>query len=59
MVVGYKVDALIAPVLRRLVIAPSVVLPNLVLDERVFPEFHQENVHGVEFRRCFGAVARG
>jgi lipid-A-disaccharide synthase len=42
MVVGYKVDVIIAPVLRRLIIAPSVVLPNLVLDERVFPEFHQE-----------------
>jgi lipid-A-disaccharide synthase len=43
MVVGYKVDALIAPVLRRLIVAPSVVLPNLVLGEKVFPEFHQEN----------------
>jgi lipid-A-disaccharide synthase len=43
MVVGYKVDALIAPVLRRLITAPSVVLPNLVLGERAFPEFHQEN----------------
>ena len=42
MVVGYKVDALIAPVLRRLITAPSVVLPNLVLNEKIFPEFHQE-----------------
>jgi lipid-A-disaccharide synthase len=43
MVVGYKVDRLIAPFLRRLIVAPSVVLPNLVLGENVFPEFHQEN----------------
>jgi lipid-A-disaccharide synthase len=49
MVVGYKVDAIIAPVLRRLVIAPSVVLPNLVLGEKVFPEFHQENCTAAKF----------
>jgi len=49
MVVGYKVDAIIAPVLRRLVIAPSVVLPNLVLGEKVFPEFHQENCTASNF----------
>jgi len=49
MVVGYKVDAIIAPVLRRLVIAPSVVLPNLVLGEKVFPEFHQENCTASKF----------
>jgi lipid-A-disaccharide synthase len=42
MVVGYKVDVVIAPVLRRLIKAPSVVLPNLVLGEKAFPEFHQE-----------------
>lgn len=42
MVVGYKVDALLASVLRRVVVAPSVVLPSLVLGERAFPEFHQE-----------------
>ena len=58
MVVGYKVDAIIAPVLRRLIIAPSVVLPNLVLGEKVFPEFHQENCTAVEFRQCSGASAR-
>ncbi len=43
MVVGYKVDAVIAPVLRRLIKAPSVVLPNLVLGEKAIPEFHQED----------------
>jgi lipid-A-disaccharide synthase len=46
MVVGYKVDALIAPVLRRLIIAPSIVMANLVLGEKSFPEFHQENCTG-------------
>ncbi len=56
MVVGYKVDAIIAPVLRRLIIAPSVVLPNLVLGEKVFPEFHQENCTASAVRRCPGTV---
>ncbi|MBX9588724.1 MAG: lipid-A-disaccharide synthase [Hyphomonadaceae bacterium] len=54
MVVGYKVDMLIAPLLRRLIVAPSVVLPNLVLGERAFPEFHQEDC---EASRLFGALA--
>jgi lipid-A-disaccharide synthase len=43
MVVGYKVDVIIAPLLRRLITAPSVVLPNLVLGEKAFPEFLQED----------------
>ena len=42
-VVAYKVDRLIAPIVLRLVKAPSVVLPNLVLGEKVFPEFLQED----------------
>jgi lipid-A-disaccharide synthase len=46
MVVAYKVDAVMAPVLRRLIRAPSTVLPNLVLGERVFPEFHQGDCTG-------------
>ncbi len=45
-VVAYKVDAVIAPLLRRLIKAPSVVLPNLVLGQKVFPEFHQEDCTG-------------
>ena len=58
MVVGYKVDAVIAPVLRRLIIAPSVVLPNLVLGEKAFPEFHPGELHGrrtspTPWRRCW------
>ena len=41
-VVGYKVDPVIAPIALRLIKATSVVLPNLVLGEKVFPEFIQE-----------------
>jgi len=43
MVVGYKVDAFAAPVLRRLIRAPSVVLVNLILGQRAVPELLQED----------------
>src|SRR5262249_48748992 len=43
MVVAYKVDPVAAPVLRRLIKAPSTVLPNLILGSRAIPEFHQEH----------------
>jgi lipid-A-disaccharide synthase len=42
-VVAYKVGQLIGPIVRRMIKAPSVVLPNLVLSENVFPEFIQED----------------
>ena len=42
MVVAYRVGRLAAPVFRRLIKAPSSVLPNLVLGRNVVPEFHQE-----------------
>jgi lipid-A-disaccharide synthase len=42
MVVGYKVDPVAAPLLRRMITAPSTVLPNLILGTRAIPEFHQE-----------------
>jgi lipid-A-disaccharide synthase len=42
MVVAYKVEPLAAPFLRRMITARSIVLPNLVLGENVFPEFIQE-----------------
>jgi lipid-A-disaccharide synthase len=42
-VVAYKVDPVIGPVVRRLIKAPSVVLPNLVLGENVFPELIQQD----------------
>ncbi len=41
-VVAYKVDRLVGSIVKRLIRAPSVVLPNLVLGEAVFPEFIQE-----------------
>jgi lipid-A-disaccharide synthase len=42
MVVAYKVDPIMMPVLRRMIKAPSAVLANLILGENVFPEFLQE-----------------
>jgi lipid-A-disaccharide synthase len=43
MVVAYKVDAVMAPALRRMIKAPSIVLANLVLGENAFPELIQED----------------
>jgi len=42
MVVAYKVEQLAAPILRRLITAQSIVLPNLILGENVIPELIQE-----------------
>ena len=42
MVVAYRVGAPTAAVVRGLMTAPSVVLANLVLDEKAFPELLQE-----------------
>jgi lipid-A-disaccharide synthase len=42
-VVAYKVDNLVGPIVRRLIVAPSVVLPNLVLGETAYPEFIQQD----------------
>jgi lipid-A-disaccharide synthase len=41
-VVAYKVDWLVGSIVKRLIRAPSVVLPNLVLGENVYPELIQE-----------------
>jgi lipid-A-disaccharide synthase len=43
MVTAYKVTAFEAPILRRLIKAPSTILANLVLGENVVPEFHQQD----------------
>jgi lipid-A-disaccharide synthase len=43
MVTAYKVTAFEAPILRRVIQAPSVILANLVLGENVVPEFLQED----------------
>jgi lipid-A-disaccharide synthase len=42
MVVAYKVEPLSAPILRLLISAQSIVLPNLILGENAIPEFIQE-----------------
>jgi lipid-A-disaccharide synthase len=36
------VDAVMAPPLRLMIRTPSIVLPNLVLDEKAFPELIQD-----------------
>jgi lipid-A-disaccharide synthase len=41
-VVGYRVDPIMAPLLRRMIKAPSTVLTNLILERNAVPEFHQE-----------------
>jgi lipid-A-disaccharide synthase len=43
MVTAYKVTAFEAPILRRVIKAPSAILANLVLGENVVPEFMQED----------------
>lgn len=42
MVVAYKVEPWIAPLLRRMIKVPTVTLPNLVLGDNAFPERIQE-----------------
>lgn len=42
MVVGYKVEPFMAPFLRRMIKASTIILPNLVLGENVFREYVQE-----------------
>jgi lipid-A-disaccharide synthase len=41
-VAAYRVSAIEAPNLRRVIRIPSTILPNLILEENVVPEFHQE-----------------
>lgn len=43
MVVGYKVDAVLAFVVRRMATATTIILPNLILGQHVFREFVQED----------------
>jgi len=51
MLVAYRVDALAAMVMRRLITATTIVLPNHVLGENVFPELIQE--------KCTPAIIAG
>jgi lipid-A-disaccharide synthase len=41
-VAAYRVSAIEAPILRRVIRIPSTILSNLILEENVVPEFHQE-----------------
>jgi lipid-A-disaccharide synthase len=43
MVTAYRVTALEAPIVRRMIKAPSAILANLVLGQNVVPEFMQED----------------
>ena len=56
MVVAYKVEPVMAPVLRRLITSKTSVLPNLVLGEQAIPEFHQENCTGARIANALAPL---
>jgi lipid-A-disaccharide synthase len=56
MVIAYKVDPVAAPVLRRMIKAPSTVLTNLILGARAIPEFHQEHCTPVKLANALAAL---
>jgi len=56
MVIAYKVDPVAAPVLRRMIRAPSTVLPNLILGTRAIPEFHQEHCTAVKLANALAPL---
>ncbi len=45
MVVAYKVENWMAPILRRILVVNTIVLPNLILGKKVVPEFYQADVN--------------
>ena len=57
MVVAYRADP-IASSMRFLLIAHSVVLPNLILGENVFPEFLNKDCNGEALSRRFYRLCR-
>jgi lipid-A-disaccharide synthase len=52
MAVAYRVDPVAAPILRRAIKSRTVVLPNMILDENVFPEFLQVDDMGDKLAAC-------
>ena len=56
MVVAYKVDAVMAPPLRLMIKARSIVLANLVLGENAFPELIQERCTPVKLADALAAI---
>lgn len=57
-VVAYKIDRLIGPIVRRMIKAPSVVLPNLVLGENMFPELIQQDCTGLKLADALAPLLR-
>lgn len=58
MVVAYRVEPL-AVLLRWMVKVPSIVLPNLILEENVFPELIQEECTGEKLAAALLPLLRG
>jgi lipid-A-disaccharide synthase len=56
MVVAYKVDAVMAPPLRLMIKARSIVLANLVLGENAFPELIQERCTSVKLADALASL---
>ena len=59
MVIAYKVDPVAAPVLRRMIKAPSTVLPNLILGSRAVAEFHQEHCTPIKLANALAPLLDG
>ncbi len=59
MVTAYRVGAVEAAILRRLIRVPSVILANLVLGENVVPEFLQENCTAERLAAALTPLLRG
>lgn len=59
MVVAYKVDAVMAPALRRMIKAHSIVLANLVLGENAFPELIQERCTPADLASALAPLLTG
>lgn len=56
MAVAYKVDRMTAPIVRWLVKTETVVLPNLVLGDKAFPEFLQEDCRAEELANALVSI---
>lgn len=53
--VAYKIDAIAAPFIRRMIKSKSVVLTNLVLGENAVPEFLQQDCTAEKLSQAIGA----
>jgi lipid-A-disaccharide synthase len=57
-IVAYKVSKIEEAIARRLVTAPSIVLPNLILGENVYPEFIQDDAAPEKLAAALGDILR-